>query len=231
MTLMYDAYQVTIHHAAALDLLAGLIDESVDLVLTDPPYLAYTHEGARSNKTGPDTPSVDFAPMTIPELDRHFAELARVARRWIVATVDWRYAAHLAECPPPGARFVRCGVWVKDDPAPQMSGDRPAAGWEAIAMLHTTGGRMRWNGGGLPATWGGPTHKGGINPTQKPIHLWRKLIQLFSDPGDLVVDPFAGSGTTYRAAADTGRRALGCDMRADQVEGAVRRMAQQAMVL
>jgi len=49
------------------------------------------------------------------------------------------------------------------------------------------------------------------HPTQKPVELVRKLVLASSDPGDLVVDPFAGSGTTLAVCEETGRRWLGCD--------------------
>lgn len=48
-------------------------------------------------------------------------------------------------------------------------------------------------------------------PTQKPEALLRRLIESLTEPGDLVVDPYAGSGTTLVAAARLGRRALGID--------------------
>lgn len=48
-----------------------------------------------------------------------------------------------------------------------------------------------------------------IHPTQKPIPLLKKIIALFTDKGDTVIDPVAGSGTTLLAAADIGRNAYG----------------------
>jgi site-specific DNA-methyltransferase (adenine-specific) len=45
-------------------------------------------------------------------------------------------------------------------------------------------------------------------PTQKPLGLIKRMVQASSKPGDLVVDPFAGSGTTGAAAAELGRRFL-----------------------
>jgi site-specific DNA-methyltransferase (adenine-specific) len=48
-------------------------------------------------------------------------------------------------------------------------------------------------------------------PTQKPLQLMNRLIESLSAPGDLVLDPFAGSGTTLVAAHQLGRRALGID--------------------
>lgn len=48
-------------------------------------------------------------------------------------------------------------------------------------------------------------------PTQKPLLLIERMVELCSDPGDLVVDPFCGSGTTLVAAQLSGRRAVGID--------------------
>lgn len=51
-----------------------------------------------------------------------------------------------------------------------------------------------------------------VHPQQKPDELFRTLIRQYSNPGELVVDPCGGSGTTERAAADEGRRALCWDI-------------------
>lgn len=54
-------------------------------------------------------------------------------------------------------------------------------------------------------------------PTQKPVLLIDRIIRLVTNPGDLVLDPFCGSGTTLVAAALSGRRALGMDISEDAV--------------
>jgi len=51
-----------------------------------------------------------------------------------------------------------------------------------------------------------------IHPTQKPQSILRKLIETFTDPGDIVIDPVAGSGATLRAAHDLGRTAYGFEI-------------------
>ncbi len=52
-----------------------------------------------------------------------------------------------------------------------------------------------------------------IHPTQKPVPLLEHLIQVFTDKGDVVIDPCAGSGTTLLAAAQTGRKAYGFEIK------------------
>ncbi|MDD4280091.1 MAG: site-specific DNA-methyltransferase [Candidatus Sumerlaeales bacterium] len=51
-----------------------------------------------------------------------------------------------------------------------------------------------------------------IHPTQKPVSVLKRLIEIFTDPGDVVIDPCAGSGSTLRAAAELGRNAYGFEV-------------------
>lgn len=51
-----------------------------------------------------------------------------------------------------------------------------------------------------------------IHPTQKPIPVLKRLIEIFTDPGDVVIDPCAGSGTTLRAAAELNRHSYGFEI-------------------
>lgn len=54
-----------------------------------------------------------------------------------------------------------------------------------------------------------------IHPTQKPVELMKKLIELFTDPGEVVIDPVAGSASTLVAAAECGRDAYGFEIKKD----------------
>jgi hypothetical protein len=58
-----------------------------------------------------------------------------------------------------------------------------------------------------------------------PVGLPERFVCWFVPPGGIVLDPFCGTGTTLHAALEHGRRGLGCDVRADQVELARRRLA------
>ena len=63
-----------------------------------------------------------------------------------------------------------------------------------------------------------------IHPNQKPLALLRYLIRTYSNEGDLVIDPFAGSASTLIAAMSEGRRSSGCDTSAEYVQAARRRI-------
>jgi site-specific DNA-methyltransferase (adenine-specific) len=54
-----------------------------------------------------------------------------------------------------------------------------------------------------------------VHPTQKPVPILEELIRIFTDEGDVVIDPCAGSGSTLRAAAQIGRRAYGFEIKKD----------------
>ena len=58
-----------------------------------------------------------------------------------------------------------------------------------------------------------------VHPTQKPVALLERLIEVFTDPGDVVIDPCAGSGTTLLAAQNLGRRAYGFEIKKEFVAG------------
>jgi len=51
-----------------------------------------------------------------------------------------------------------------------------------------------------------------IHPTQKPVSVLKRLIEVFTDPGDIVIDPCAGSGSTLRAACELGRNSYGFEV-------------------
>ena len=66
-----------------------------------------------------------------------------------------------------------------------------------------------------------------IHPAVYPIGLPKKCIELFTHKGELVLDPFAGIGTTLLAAKDTGRNAVGFDLKQEYIDFAFKRLAQE----
>jgi site-specific DNA-methyltransferase (adenine-specific) len=64
-----------------------------------------------------------------------------------------------------------------------------------------------------------------IHPTQKSIHVLKNLISIFTDPGDVVIDPVAGSGVTLLAAHQLGRKAYGFEIKKQFVDGFYEKLA------
>lgn len=164
-------------------------------------------------------------------------EIARLTKRWALVFSDaettWRWKAALAPDGNELMRYVRTGAWVKPDAMPQMSGDRPSVGFEPCTICHAQG-PMRWNGGGKQALWTYYIAKGAARPDHpcpKPDGLMRELVSQFTDPGDTILDPFAGSGTTLYAAKRLGRKAIGIEINEQYAEVAAKRLSQGALDL
>ena len=226
MTLYYQDEWVTLYHGDCREVLKRLPDESVAAVLTDPPYTERTHSKARTPERDGVT---SFSAITDADLRAILTEAGRVTSGWIVATLDYRHAVEFDQEPPHGLKVQRLGVWVKTNPTPQLSGDRPAQGWESIAYMHRADRRSKWNGGGAHGNFVLPIPPPEGHPTAKPLPVLAQWVRWFTNPGDTILDPFAGSGTTLRAAKDEGRRAVGVELDERYCEVIAKRLGQDTL--
>lgn len=224
---------IHLERADALDVLQSLDDLSVDVVLTDPPYNAAARN-ARSIYDGKASPSslgrsalgkegAGIAwHLTDEEIPILVSEFLRVSRRWVVVFCALEHLGKIhdaaggfydAKKNPEGA-FVRSCTWDRNNTgAPQLTGDRPAQGAEGIAVLHAPGEpRKRWNGRGKRGIYRHSVcRRKGRHPAEKPLPLIEELLLDFTEPGDLVLDPFCGSGTVGVACKRQGRSFFGVD--------------------
>jgi len=169
--------------------------------------------------------------MTAANMRAVSKQIVRCCKRWIVLTCDsdsphlWRKALEDA-----GAEFVRHGIFIKDDAQPQMSGDRPGIGFECVVICHAPreSGSMRWNGGGRCARWHATSDSrqpgGLIVDGQKPLAFFRQLVVDFTDPGELICDPYAGGGTMAVVCQELGRDCLTYEDNADTYNKAQHRI-------
>ena len=219
-----------LHHGDFRDGIASIPDSSVGVVITDPPYSQHVHAAQRRGHTGYEeqqsssratfnrSRELGFEHLT-PEMRASSAtHFARIAQRWVLVFTDhegsqeWKNDLEAS-----GLEVVRFGVWIKVGATRQFTGDRPAVGHEVIVIAHPAG-RKRWNGGGRHAVWTYPivldrgANGARLHTTQKPLALMEALVRDFTDPEELILDPFAGSGTTGVAALRLGRRFVGWEM-------------------
>ena len=227
----YENNGMKIFHGDSREILPELFKrESIDHVVTDPPYSERTHQGARTNRLDAiDKRLIDFQSMSCEEIRNTLSICGPNMSGWVVAFMDWRYMRAIEEKPPHDLRFVRFGIWNKTNGMPQLTGDRPAMGWEAIAILHRANTTMSWNGKGTRSVWSAAREAFPIHPAQNPIGLVRSLITLFCKEGTTVLDPFMGSGTTLRAAKDLGCKAIGIEIDERYCELAANRLAQETL--
>jgi site-specific DNA-methyltransferase (adenine-specific) len=153
--------------------------------------------------------------------------MGRVSCRWVIATTAFEHAARMYDDPPQGLRPIRVGAWVKTNPMPQITGDRPTQGWEAVSIQYADTCRPHWNGGGRPATYIGPSADDTEYPTQKPEWLISRFIADFCDDGESILDPFSGGGTTLVCAWRAGHPVIGCDIREEACEISAQRLERE----
>lgn len=235
-------------HGDNRDVLPMLGDKSVAHVITDPPYGEHVHSKRRitpkrgahhpdRRSCGPLAANLGFDSLDARTCRRCSAEFARLVCRWVLVFADPEGVAGWGkDLATAGLERVRIGAWIKLGGQPQLTGDRPAAGFEAIQIAHHAG-RKRWNGGGHAAVWAHAISKvhnlaeDRNHTTQKPLPLMLELVELFTDPDDVVLDPFAGSGTTGVACLRLGRRFIGIEKDAGFAQVATERLQAESQGL
>jgi DNA modification methylase len=208
----------TLYLGDCLDVLPTL--QNVDSVITDPPYEAIMHKAkagaSRRIRTDGrrEIKSLDFD--CIDDIRGDIANLvAGMCEGWslIFCTPEgvgrWADAINAS-----AAKYKRACIWVKPDSTPQLNGQGPAMGYENIVASWCGTGHSRWNAGGKRGVYTHLTNardRHGVHPTEKPVRLMKELIGDFTNQGDLIADPFMGSGTTGVACAQMARRFIGIE--------------------
>jgi site-specific DNA-methyltransferase (adenine-specific) len=224
----------TLHLGDCLPFLRSLPDKSVDHVITDPPYEAEAHGASRRLLGGViDRTPLDFGAITADVRVEFSIQAERVARGWVLAFCQveavWAWKVALESS---GAGWRRAMVWVKPDGSPQLTGDRPGQSYECMALAWAGVGRSVWNGGGKRGIYTfnvndfGRLPGGRPHPTMKPLRLMEALVRDFTNEGETILDPFAGSGTTGVAAIRLGRKFIGCERDPKYHAVAVKRLSQ-----
>ncbi|MEQ8234220.1 MAG: site-specific DNA-methyltransferase [Gammaproteobacteria bacterium] len=242
-----DSYLVCADQAK---LFASLPDASVDCVWTDPPYLL--SNGGSTCQAGRRV-SVDKGEWDQSQgidADHAFnrawlAECHRVLKPtgtiWVSGTHHVYLSVGMAMLQL-GFRLLNDIVWEKPNPPPNLGcrcfthatemllwaarsprGDRARYYFDYDAMKAQNGGRQMKNVWRFTAP--GKNEKShGRHPTQKPLKLIERCLEASTRPGDVVLDPFAGSGSTGVAALALGRRFVGAELERDYTRLAARRL-------
>ncbi|ABK78047.1 DNA modification methylase [Cenarchaeum symbiosum A] len=197
---------------------AKLKDNSVDLLLTDPPYgisSPYATERQiprRVRKNGGDfiMPKGEFG-----EWD-HDSDPAAWTKVVLPKIKGWAviFCAHVQIkdyteiLSGNGFVAVNALVWHKTNPVPFNHKFKMLSAWESAVMGKRPSTKFNGKSVHNVFTYKSPSPAQRIHPTQKPLGLMEELIQLMSDKGDLVLDPFGGSATTMIAAMNQNRKSI-----------------------
>ena len=207
-----------------------------DVMITDPPYSPHVHSSAVSC-TGSqgklsNARKRDFGFDALGAETRGWIAYAcATVRRWSVIYSDIESTHFMrAAATSAGATYIRTLPWVRWS-MPQLSGDRPPQGREDLLVFHADSGcedialfygaqkgKKAWNGPGNLTHLHHLCLRGdGKHPTEKPLDQALDLIAWFTDPGETVLDPFAGSATLGLACNILGRSYIGCELNPDWV--------------
>jgi len=210
---------------------------SVDLMLTDPPYAISRDTGFA--KLGPNSVerfaiSMDFGEWDHSEIDlAAFCDLSfRALRKGGTAIVfyDMWKSNYLADAMrSSGFKQIRLIQWEKTNPVPLNSKRNYLTNAREFAVLGVKHSKPTFHSEYDNGRYSYPIPNNGKrhHPTQKPMELFLELIVKHSNPGDLIIDPFVGSGTTALAALRHGRRFSGCDIDSQYVAIARQRLGEE----
>ena len=261
---------IDVHNLDGETFMRGIDSNSVDLVLTDPPYITSSESGMNShfntiqenieaggenmktedewlavrdhytsNNTMPEEQmrnnylrygsiygkkycvKTDYGDwdknFTMEELDNHIKDYYRILKKGGTAIIFfdiWKITPLKEIMEKHKFKQVRFIEWIKTNPQPLNSKRNYLTNCREIALLGVKSGKPTFNGAYDNAVYEFPIQggKGRTHPTQKNTKLFEALIEKHSNPGDMVVDTFLGSGTTARACKNTGRKFKGCEV-------------------
>jgi modification methylase len=245
----------TIIHGECLEALAKLPDGSVDLVFADPPYnLQLGGDLLRPDNSKVDAVDDDWDRFDSFEAYDAFTkawlkECRRVLKDdgalWVIGSYHniFRVGATLQDL---GFWILNDIVWRKSNPMPNFKGTRFTNAHETLIWAAKARGARRYTFNydamkmandelQMRSDWTLPLCTGEerlkdktgakAHPTQKPGALLHRVILASSKPGDVILDPFFGTGTTGAAAKRLGRRFIGIEREADYVALAKARIA------
>ena len=217
-----DGDRLTLHQGNCRELLATLPEHSVDLLLTDPPYNLSPYSTGNMQFKWRGTINNDLAGW-----DREFDpvdyrdEFLRVLKPTgnLMAFCSYNLLGRWHELFDPLFDTFQLFVWHKSNPVPKIRRQGFLNSCELIVCLWNKG--HTWNFGRQrdmhnfyegPICMGPERSKAPKHPAQKPVKLLKHLIGIASAPGDLVLDPFLGVGSTGVAALELGRRFAGMEL-------------------
>lgn len=196
--------------ADGMDIIATIAPGSAAVIVTDPPYGIAYHSNYYKDKN-PHAPIAQDWDFQIGAYLQHAAAALReggaiyLFTRFDVMPLWTREIPH-------GLALKNAIIWKKDN---WSSGDLTGNfGFQYEILLFITKGRHVIRGKRWPNIWefARIPSKRLRMPAEKPLGIYTRSIEASSDPGDLVVDTFCGSGTAAEAAMKTGRRFLVCDV-------------------
>lgn len=247
VTSYYDDENVSLVLGDSFIILKKIKPESIDMIFADPPY--FLSDNGISCKGGKmvsvNKGEWDKA-VTVSEKHEFNREWIRLCKRclkpngtiWISGTFHNIYSVGMA-LEEEGFKILNNITWQKTNPPPNLACKCFTHSTETVLWAKKTSNAKytfnyklmkELNGGKqMKDVWSGsltkPSEKKeGKHPTQKPIYLLEKIILSSTNEGDLILDPFAGSGTTGVVAVRENRKFIGIEKEEEYIEISTKRI-------
>jgi len=243
----YQDEHCTIYHGDCRDVLPSLEYGSVRLLWTDPPYGHNNQDGdlqsarVRDGVRGARVKQTVSIANDSPDGMRDVVDESLLAAIRLLCgdcccccaggggpNVTFAWLANRMDVL--GLQFFHAVVWDKSGRGHGM-GWRFRRNYEFVMVAHKRGGKLSWREGypAVPNIVYVDPEDNALHPTQKPPALVGYFIELTTEPGELILDPFMGSGTTLEAAKLSGRRAIGIEIEEKYCEIAAERLRQKVL--
>ena len=209
---------VKLYNDDCLNVLKGIDDNSIDLILTDPPYnIARDNNFHTMGRKG-----IDFGEWDKGfDLFSYIDLLPRVCTKNanVVIFNDWKNIGEIAKYAESKGFVIKDMLrWEKSNPMPRNRDRRFIVDYEVAVWL--TMPKAKWTFNRQSETYDRPLFKGSLvsgkektaHTTQKPIWLMKEILQVLSNECDTVLDPFMGSGSTGVACKELGRNFIGVEL-------------------
>jgi len=247
---------VCILYGDCLKIMPQLKKESIDLVVTDPPYMISNEivitRGRNKMKFKGKDIRQDFGEWDkFDSLDEFMSWTFRWADRAVMCLrgggmfcsyFDRDKINFLSRYLQDKHNFKIKSYYadLKSNPVPQARKVKWMNGWEIMGLWQKPDGKLTFNyqlgqvkDWGVRPIVGHTTRENGdrCHPTQKPTSVPKKFISYWSNPLDLILDPFLGSGTTCVAAKSLNRKCVGIEIEERYAEAAAKRCSQEVFDL
>ena len=224
-----------------LELMKDIPDGSVDLILTDPPYLISKKSGfnsggswnnAQDKKFQKTPPKTDFGEWDKKEIDfdEVFKEFRRILKKGgtCICFFDiWKMQTLKEIAEKNRFKQFRLVRWDKSNPVPVNSKINYLSNVTEYCLVAVKGSKPTFNSEYNKGIYCYPICQGSErteHPTQKPLKLMQELLFIHSNDNDVIFDPFMGSGTTGVACVNTGRKFIGIELDPTYFETAKKRL-------
>lgn len=212
-----------LYNADCNNILNQIKDHSIDLILTDPPYNIAQYSTGNIPLPGRAEVNNDLGEWDLKEIkpSDFVSEFSRIIKPDgnIFIFTSYNLIGKWHEAFDPVFDTFQYFIWHKTNPMPKIYKNGFLNSCEMIVCMWNKG--HKWNFSSqnemhnffeCPICMGNERLKNPKHPSQKPVKLLKHIIEIASDEGDLVFDPFMGVGSTGVAALQLNRKFLGCEI-------------------